>query len=167
MASTALALPGAQLVVVPPAPAGLEKLEPRFLTLFQECHVPDPVILKFAAADCCEISVYGNIGSDKKDVEGVLQAVVDVDPTQRPADFILRAKLLTVWEACRTRMDVENKDNAERHISNLPPRITPDEYEMTKRPFEASQGYQPGTNPRHLMPSKPFFERLISQVQTL
>ena len=85
---------------------------------------------KFETAECLEIKVYGNIGTDKKDVESFLTAVIDVDPTQRPADFILRAKLLTVWESCRSRMDVENKANAERQIANPQPQITPDDYEM-------------------------------------
>ena len=165
--STALALPGMGGAAVPPQAVGLEKLEPRFISLLQERNVPEVVMLRFAAAECLDVPIYGNIGKDKEAVEDFLKAVIEVDPTQRPGDFILKAKLLTVWESCRTRIDVENKVSAERQLANLPPQVAPEEYEMAKRAFEASQGCQPGRFPPHLMPSQPFFERLIDQVQKL
>lgn len=49
MASTALALPGAQPVVAPAPAAGLEKLEPRFIAMLQERSVPEAVMVKIAS----------------------------------------------------------------------------------------------------------------------
>ena len=144
----------------------MDKLEPRFIAMLQERGIPEPVMLKLAVADCVDVPIYGNIGIDKKDVEAFLLAVIDVDPSQRPADYILKSKFITVWESCWSRIDVENQTTAERQLANLPPQIAPDDYEMAKRAFEASQGFQPGKFPSHLMPSQPFFERIINQVQT-
>ena len=168
MSSTlALVLPGAAPASTAPASDGLGKLEPRFLAMLQERLIPELVMQKFVDADILEIAVYGNIGSAKDKVEEFLKLVVDVDPALRPADFALKAKLLTIWESCRTRIEVENKTSAERQVANLPPQISPDEYEAAKRSFEALQGYQPGRFPPHLMPSQPLFERLLEQVQKL
>ena len=79
------------------------------------------------------------------------------------AEFALKAKLLSIWESGCVRIEV-NKASAERQIANLPPQITPDEYGAAKWAFEAPLGYQPGRFPPHLMPSQPFFERLLNQV---
>ena len=165
MASLALVLPGANPAVVAPAAAGVGKLEPRFHALMQERQIPEPIMLKFVDAEILEIAVFGNVGSSKDKVEEFLKLVIDVDPSLRPAEFALKAKLLTIWESCRTRIEVEAKTSAERQVANLPPQISPDEYEAAKRSFEALQGYQPGRFPPHLMPSQPFFERLLDQVQ--
>ena len=73
-------------------------------------------------------------------------------------EFALKAKLLSIWESGCVRIEV-NKASAERQIANLPPQITPDEYGAAEWAFEALLGYQP-----HLMPSQPFFERLLNQV---
>ena len=132
----ALMLPGANPAVVAPAAAGLDKLEPCSLALMQERHIPEPIMLKFVAAEILEIAVYGNVGSSKEKGEEFLKLVIDVDPLLRPAEFALKAKLLSIWESCRTRIEVETKTSAERPVDILPPQISPDEYKAAKRSFE-------------------------------
>ena len=51
---------------------------------------------------------------DKDEMEGYFKTVLKVDPAQNPADFTLRGRLTMLWEACRTRAEVETKAVAER-----------------------------------------------------
>ena len=128
--------------------AGLAKLEPRFLVLLQERGVSEPVMIKIADSGCCEVEVYSNIATPKEKVQDFSKQVIGVDPSANAADFIVRCKLLTVWESCNTRIEVESKSDAERQISNFPPQLIPDDYVAARTAFEASQATSPESSRR-------------------
>ena len=71
---------------------------------------------------------------------------IDPGPTKK-ADFALRAKLLSAWQACQSCNDAELKQNADRAASQLAPQVSTADYDLVKRGFEITQGYEPGKYP--------------------
>ena len=162
---TALALPGAAPAQALAPAGGLEALEPRFLAILTSAGVPEATMKKLGTDGFDSVAIFGNVASTREKMETFLKDVVGVDPSMRPADYLLLSKMLTAWDACRTRQEVEMKHNAERAISQLAPQISTADYELAIQAFERMEGYEPGKYPRYWIPSQPFWERLVGQTE--
>jgi hypothetical protein len=77
--------------------------------------------------------------------------------------MVPRGRILTVWEACRASAAVELKHQAERSLQALPPQVVQGDFEVAKAALEKLEGYE---LPKHWLPSKAYFERKLSHIET-
>ena len=166
MTSQALALPGAVTSQAPTQPTGLAALEPRFLSISTSAGVDSQTMTDMGTKGFDSLAIFTNVAATRGKMEIFLKDVLGVDPSARPEDYLKLSKLLTAWDACRSRADVEMKHNAERAVNQLAPQISTAEYELSIQAFERSEGYEPGKYPRHWLPSQPFWERLVGQAES-
>ena len=164
--STALVLPGATVSQAPTPATGVAKIEPRLLSILTTAGVPSQTMEDMGTKGFDSVAIYGNVAATRERMEDFLKAVLNVDPGSRPEDYLLLLKLLTAWDACRTRVEVELRHNAERAVNQLAPQISTADCELAIQAFERMEGYEPGKYPRHWIPSQPFFERLVGQAET-
>ena len=121
--STALALPGQFPSTAVVAITGRNKLEPRFLSILTSARVPEAQMDLLGDGDFDTAAIFANVARNDAAFESFCKDVLNVDPAVRPADFLLRARLTTAWESCKTRSAVETRAEAERAAQQLPPQI--------------------------------------------
>ena len=165
-AVTALAIPGAVTSQAPVPSTGLAALEPRFLSIMTSAGVPEAKMEELGTKGYKTVGLYGNVAATREKMEGFLKAVLNVDPAADAQDYLLLAQLLTAWDGCRARVEVETRHNAERAVNQLSPQLSSTDYELAVQAFERMQGYEPGKYPRHWIPSQPFWERLVGQAES-
>ena len=167
MASQALALPGSSSLNAFPGSiaqsSDLAKMEPKLLSLFIKASVPTDKIDELAKAGVSGCSLFGAMTSDRAEMIEFIKAVTGNDVAARPLEMRPRCRILTVWEACRASAEVELKHQAERSLQALPPQVVQGDFEIAKAALEKLEGYE---LPKHWLPSKAYFERKLSHVET-
>ena len=164
--SPALALPGAITSQAPTPSSGIGALEPRFISILTSAGVPEAKMEEIGIKGFKTANVFGNVATTRERMEAFLKSVLGVDPAARADDYLLLSQLITAWDACKARTEVELKHNAERALQQLAPQIAPADYELAIQAFERSEGYEPGKYPRHWIPSQPCWERLVGQAES-
>ena len=117
-ATTTLALPGAAALQVAQPTNGREKLDPRFLAMLLQAKITDSICDTLGNADVDSAALFGSMGAGVEEkVLDYFKDVLNIDPTARPAELVMQARLLMVWKACKLRADIETKAAIERSLS--------------------------------------------------
>ena len=86
----------------------------------------DARIKELAKAGVHSLGLLTNIALD----EAGMKAVLQLDVSVRPADFVPSAKLLMSWATFRPMSEMEIKDVAQRAVSQLPPQFSLGDHKM-------------------------------------
>ena len=162
-----LTIPGsstAQLVTTasPTSATGISKLDPRFLSLLQQNDVSEENMGKLGTAGCKTMALFGHIGKDEASLGEYLKAVLNLDSSARPQDFIPIAQLVIVWTACRKRTEVETEAQAQRVVNHLPPQLTAEDHSAARDALEIKLKRPV---PDHKVPSENYFQRKCGEVE--
>ena len=141
----------------------LADMEPKLLSMFINAGVPTDKIEELSKAGVKSSCLFGSMSADRSEMIEFIKAVCQYDVSARPLDMVPRGRVLTVWESCKTVNEVEKKFQAERSIQNLPPQVVQGDFEIAKAALEKLEGYE---LPKHWLPSKAYFERKLSHVET-
>ena len=95
--SQALAIPGT-IAPVAPAATGAAALDPRFLAMLQEAKVPDSCITDLGDKEIENAALFGSVATEETLFYQFLKQVLNIDPTVRPGDFLITAKLRMVGD---------------------------------------------------------------------
>ena len=158
----ALVLPGSMALAIP-AVNGREKLEPRFLTMLIQAKVPEATCDALGTAEVDSAALFGSLCPSREEMCVYFKRVLLIDPDARDTDFVIRARLLMVWESCKTRANVESTAAAERAVAQLPAQITVGDFETSRAAYESTLGF---ALEDHLCPSQPLLERLMAQAES-
>ena len=103
---------------------GLAALDPRLLSALENARVPVEAIQKLAALGVDDIATFAHLAQDETGMASFFKSALEVDVEARPADFILRSKLLVAWSSSRARCEIEVREQAQRQVQQLPPQLT-------------------------------------------
>ena len=68
--------------------------------------------------------------------------VLKIDPGSTDDNHIPRARLLLVWEVCRTNNKVEVRDGAQKAVARAPPLLSLGGHETAKKAQEKAKGFE-------------------------
>ena len=138
-------------------------MDPRLLSALENARVPLTAIQKLATLGVDDIATFAHLAQDEAGMANFFKSALEIDVDARPADFILRSKLLVAWSSSRARCEIEVREQAQRAVQQLPPQLTLGDHETSLRALQVQRGK---TLEKHQVPSKPYFERLIGLAET-
>ena len=162
MAGTTLALPGSAPLAIAAPTTGMQKLDPRFLAMLSQAKIEDAICTTLGDKGYDTAELFGSFPTEVA-FRSFCKRILKVDPETEDDDILRYSRLSIVYKACMARTEVENKERVERAVAQLPPQLTENDYDTARRAYEADLGYE---LPEHLVPSRPFFEKLLAQAES-
>ena len=142
---------------------GKDKLESKLLALLMNANVKEETLNKLGDNDVNTVLLYANIGTDKESFKKFLELPeIDVKGDTL-AGMTEQAKLIGVWRALQTVVEVEDKASAERQQLNLPPTLSKKDIDILRKLFENSAEGFPVA--KSVCPSKPYFQRKVAEIE--
>ena len=77
--------------------------------MLSQVKIPDTVCDLLGEADIESAALFGSLCRDEAGMHDFFKRVLKVDPDQRDADFVTRARLTMVWEASKIQAEVETR----------------------------------------------------------
>lgn len=140
-----------------PALSGMDKLEPRLLSLMMNGGVDEDIMDKFGDNGLTTCALFKNIVPEADDSRAMLRGpAFDLSAVDFPTKVKI-GKVVTVWEAVQSTVAVAAKADAERIRQHLPPEVLMEEVDLAIKIFEGTVTKLTRGN----MPSKGLYERMI------
>ena len=106
---------------------------------------------------------------DRKDLRVFVKNALGLDPDPAKGGYeatIEQGKIIQAWEQAGKRVEVENKRDAERLASNLPPQLTAEDVLLLKKQFETNFNKGRAIT-KAQTPSKAYLELKVGHAETL
>ena len=137
-------------------------MEARFNWMLASAGVSDKTLDCLGDAGLTSLAVFRHVAKD----EDKLRAFLKKDPIKLDEDNTVEealevARIVSVYEAAKETILVENKHRAERLYQDLPPRVHPGEVDSLKELFESTE-YE--LNPIQI-PSEAYYERKTHELE--
>ena len=142
----------------------IHKLDPRLASLLHSADVDPKHMDKLAEKKYVKLQTFAYLGDERKEVRASLVKILGLDPDGNDDDMLNLSQLLTVWKQANTRADAEDKNNAERAVQHLPPRLMPGDLIMAKQSYEKAHGNRETL--KSMVPSQQLFEKKLQEVET-
>ena len=156
------AAPSAGPAAAAAPPAGREKLEPRFAAMLEGADVDVKTMDAFGTVGLRTLAVFTGLGKDDEKLRAFLKKPpIDLDEDKDVMSSLEVAKLVSVWEAAKTTIHVENEAKAQRQNMSLPPRVGDKEVANLRSIFETSFFKLDDV----MIPSDGYFERKVGQME--
>ena len=142
----------------------IHKLDPRLASLLHSADVDAKHMDKLAEKKYVKLQTFAYLGDERKEVRASLVKILGLDPDGNDDDMLNLSQLLTVWKQANTRAEAEDKNNAERAVQHLPPRLLPGDLIQAKQAYERAHGNRETL--RSMVPSQQLFEKKLQEVET-
>ena len=140
----------------------MQKLDPRFLAMLSQAKIEDTTCTTMGDKGYTTAELFGSFPTELA-FRSFCKRILKVDPETEDDDILRYSRLSIVYKACLARSEVENKERVERAVAQLPPQLTENDFDTARRAYETTLGYE---LPEHLVPSRPFFEKLLAQAES-
>jgi hypothetical protein len=140
----------------------IHELDPRLSSLLHSADVDPKHMDKLAEKKYVKLQTFAYLGDERKEVRASLVKILGLDPDGNDDDMLNLSQLLTVWKQANTRADAEDKNNAERAVHRLPPRLMPGDLIQAKQAYEKVHGGRETL--KSMVPSQQLFEKKLQEV---
>lgn len=145
----------------------IAKIDARLHAMMQTLNFHQRTMARLGELGVTTVQALNTLCDDRAGVRKFLHSACGIDPEGGNFLHSLEAgKVISAWEQSAKRVEVDNKRDAERLASNLPPQIHGEEIQLLKKKFEAT--YNKGrTISKAFVPSKPYLELKIGHAETM
>ena len=144
----------------------IAKLDARLHSMMQGLGFHERTMARMGELGITTVQTLQTLVDDRPGLREFAKSALGIDSSKGFQHTIEQGKLVSAWEQSSVRVVVENKRDAERVASGLPPQLTGEELTLLKVKFEkAYNRSRPLTKAQ--VPSKPYLELKTLHAETL
>ena len=144
----------------------IAKLDARFHSMLTMLNVHENSLARLGELGVVSSGNLTTLADDRKDLRDFLAEALNLKKANGYDHVLEAGKIVMAWEQACKRTDVENKRDAERLASNLPPQLSGEDVLLLKKQFEAN--YNKGRKITNAQtPSKAYLELKVGHCETL
>ena len=144
----------------------ITKIDARLHAMMQSLNFHERTMARMGEIGITTVQSLHTLVDDRASLRGFIKSALGIDPAIGFEHSLEAGKIVAAWEQSAIRIVVENKRDAERVASGLPPQLTGEELALLKAKFEkAFNRNKPITKAQ--VPSKPYLELKTLHAETM